>query len=257
MRCPKCGVNNYGDVTSCHSCGEALTQAQTPAQHRYGPCPHCGNPQAEYFAGGRGQCRACVRTFTWRQELLQKEQPEEAEASPTMMYMVIAIVIAVALVGAGIGAYFLTRGGDDDGGDGDGDIITSDYFETSDITTDTVNPIPNQNITVYFDITFLKPNTYDTKKIHVELFFSYISQSTGARVDSHSVMNIGYWLTNTTNLTSGDELRYVTVVSFDDITGPVSLEVKIYSTSVWINTKPLDDKTPLATSGVHDDVLVF
>ncbi len=256
MRCPKCGVNNYGDVTSCHSCGEALTRAQTPAQHRYGPCPHCGNPQAEYFAGGRGQCRACVRTFTWRQELLQKEQPEEAEASPTMMYMVIAIVIAVALVGAGIGAYFLTRGGDDDGGDGDGDIITSDYFETSSIGSDITNPTPGQNITVQLDITFLKPSTYDHKKIHVELFFSYISQITGARVDDHTVMNVPFW-GNTTNVTEGDVIPYIAVVSFEDVTGPVSLEVKIYSTSVWANTKPLDDKIPLATSGVHNEVLVF
>ena len=257
MRCPKCGVNNYGDVTNCHSCGEALTQARMPSQHRYGPCPHCGNPQAEYFAGGRGQCRACVRTFTWKQNLIQREHPEEEEASPTMMYMVIAIIIAVALVGAGVGAYFLTRGGDDDdGGDGDGDVITSDYFETSDIRSDTTDPIPDQNITIQFDITFLKPGTYDHKKIHVELFFSYISQTTGAKVSGHSVMNVGYW-GNTTNVTAGDELPYVTIVSFEDITGPVSLEVKIYSTSVWINAKPLDDKTPLATSGAYDDVLVF
>lgn len=260
MRCPKCGKTNYSEVGVCHACGESLTaapgQQQQTATHRFGPCPHCGNPQAEYFAAGRGQCRACVRTFTWKQELLQKEKPPEDDKGKSTMLMIIVAVIAIALVASAVGVWYYLEEQKDDGGGGGGGGIKSEYIGFGGVTAYPATPQPGDNVSINAVVQFKKPTTYNETNVHVTLSYTYATMSEAVANDAVSMVP-----QNGSNaLTSpGGNVVFTLApnkpLNLDNVKGPVTFVVEVYSAKEW--AKPDDRRVPMAVSPEYSSALTY
>jgi hypothetical protein len=265
MRCPKCGKVNYGEVSSCYACGEPLSTVQEITQHRYGPCPHCGNPQAEYFAGGRGQCRACVRTFDWKEAIRESEKKPEEEEQPKKRMMIVVIIIAVVVVAAGAGAWFLMSMADDDDGGGD---EANKYIKFERMFAVPANPSAGDNVTIDVKLTFKEPSAFNTTNVHVELWWSYTTRSTSAIAQDHREMEKD-WLSasdilgdmegyNESLIETEDPVQnvgYKIDLNFNDVAGAVTLVAKVFTAKEY--TKPEDRRAPLAESDEYTDVLVY